>query len=71
MKLWSNILYDFLKYFQMLEASYTYSIVYRHSSAVLTMSTGPPAQDQQNFVWASKFFSFYVDLYIQKNVYIK
>ena len=41
MKLWSNILYDFLKYFQTLEASYTYSIVYRYSSAVLTMSTGP------------------------------
>jgi hypothetical protein len=27
--------------------------------SVFMMSTGPPAQDQQNFVRTSKFFSFY------------
>ena len=30
------------------------------TTPVLTMSTGPPAQDQYNFAWTSKFFSFYV-----------
>jgi hypothetical protein len=30
------------------------------------MSTGPLAQDQQNFVWTSKFFSFYLELYKNK-----
>jgi hypothetical protein len=34
------------------------------SSAALMMNTGPPAQDQQNFVRTSKFFSFYLDIYI-------
>ena len=29
------------------------------SKSVLTMNTGPQAQDQQNFVRTSKFFSFY------------
>ena len=33
--------------------------------AVLTMSTGPPAQEQYNFVQTSKLFSFYLDLYIK------
>jgi len=32
-------------------------------SPVLTMSTGPPAQDHQNFVQTSKFFSFYLELH--------
>ena len=27
------------------------------------MRTGPPAQDQYNFVWTSKSFSFYLELY--------
>jgi hypothetical protein len=31
---------------------------------VLTMSTGPPAQDQKNVFLTSKFFSFYLDIYI-------
>jgi hypothetical protein len=35
-------------------------------TSVLTMSTGPPAQDQQNFVWTSKFVSFYLKLYKNK-----
>jgi hypothetical protein len=30
------------------------------------MSTGPPAEDQYNFVQTSKFFSFYLD--IQSNM---
>ena len=33
------------------------------SNPVLTMSTGPPTQDQQVFVQTSKFFSFYLELY--------
>ena len=28
------------------------------TSTVLTMRTGPPAQDQQNFVRTSKYFQF-------------
>jgi len=32
--------------------------------AVLTMSTGPPVQDQYNFVWTSTFFSFYLDIHV-------
>jgi len=35
-------------------------------TTVLTMSTGPPAQDQQNFVWTSRLFSFYLELYKNK-----
>jgi len=35
-------------------------------TAVLTMSTSPPAQDQQNFVRTSKFFSFDLELYKNK-----
>ena len=31
--------------------------------AVLTMSTGPPARDQSDFIQTSKFFSFYLKLY--------
>jgi hypothetical protein len=31
------------------------------------MSTDPPAQDQQNFVQTSKFFSFYLELYKNKS----
>ena len=34
--------------------------------SVFMMSTGPPAQDQQNFVRTSKFFSFYLELYKYK-----
>jgi hypothetical protein len=34
--------------------------------SVLTISTGPLSQDQKNFVWTSKFFSFYLELYINK-----
>jgi hypothetical protein len=34
--------------------------------SVFMMSTGPPAQDQQNFVRTSKFFSFYLVLYKNK-----
>ena len=30
------------------------------------MSTGPPAQSPYNFVWTSKFFSFYLELYKNK-----
>ena len=30
---------------------------------VLMMSTGLSAQDQENFVRTSKFFSFYLDIY--------
>jgi hypothetical protein len=33
---------------------------------VLTMSTGSTALDQSNFVWTSKFFSFYLELYKNK-----
>ena len=33
---------------------------------VLIRSTGPPAQDQQNFLWTSKFFSSYLELYENK-----
>ena len=31
--------------------------------AVLTISTGPPAQEQYNFALTSFFFSFYLELY--------
>ena len=34
--------------------------------SVFMMSTGPSAQDQQNFVRTSKFFSFYLVLYKNK-----
>ena len=34
--------------------------------AVLTINTGPLAQDQQNFVRVGKFFSFYLELYKNK-----
>ena len=36
-------------------------------NVVLTMSNGPLAQDQQNFVQTSTFFNFYLDIYIYKN----
>jgi len=32
------------------------------------MSTGPPAQDQVNFVETNIFFSFYLELY-KKNIF--
>jgi hypothetical protein len=38
------------------------STVYK-SKSVLTMNTGSPAQDQQNFILTSKCFSFYLELY--------
>ena len=40
------------------------------SSAALMMNTGPPAQDQQNFVRTSKFFSFYLDIYLYTKMYL-
>ena len=33
---------------------------------VLTMSTGPPVQDQSNFVQTTTFFNFYLELYKNK-----
>jgi len=37
-----------------------------YTTAVLTMSIGPPVQDQYNFVRISTFFSFYLKLYQNK-----
>jgi len=31
-------------------------------TVVLTISTGPPDKDEENFVWTSKFLSFYLDI---------
>ena len=41
-----------------------WSLCLRHNKAQLYFS--PPAQDQKNFVWTSKFFSFYSELYKNK-----
>ena len=37
-----------------------------NSFVIHTMSTGPPSQEQQNFVWTSKLFRFYLELYKNK-----
>jgi hypothetical protein len=36
---------------------------YHLYTVVLSISTGPPEKDEENFVWTSKFFSFYLDRY--------
>ena len=45
----------------------TFSPCSFYTVSVLTMSTGPLTQDQQNFVRTSNFFSFYLELYMKIN----
>jgi hypothetical protein len=40
---------------------------WHNNGTILTMSTCPLNQDQLNFVWTSKFFSFYLELPVYKN----
>jgi hypothetical protein len=43
-----------------------YPVKYPTMFIVITMSTGPLAQDQLNFVQTTKFVSFYLELYKNK-----
>jgi hypothetical protein len=54
-------LYSFIQHRTCLDQTKDYVLVFA-AAVVLMMTTGPPVQDQQNFVRISKFFSIFLEL---------